>query len=175
MKLDVKPGTWEDHLTLFVGYLITNDKQSATVKSYISAIKAVLKMNDIEIAEDSYLLLSLIRACRLKNDSVRARFPIQRGMLEMLLWQLAVHFGSQLYLSIMYRTLFITTYYGLFRVSEVTSGTHPILARDVQIATNKKKMLFVLRSSKTHSMGCPPQLIKISAIGKCSESTTKQL
>ena len=43
LKLDIKPDSWEDRLTLFVGYLIDQNKQSATIKSYISAIKAVLK------------------------------------------------------------------------------------------------------------------------------------
>ena len=58
MKLDLKPKKWEDRLTLFVGYLIENEKQSSTVKSCISAIKAVLKMNGIKITEDEYLLAS---------------------------------------------------------------------------------------------------------------------
>ena len=44
VKLDFRPHLWEDRLTLFVGYLIDNKRQSSTVKSYVSAIKAVLRM-----------------------------------------------------------------------------------------------------------------------------------
>ena len=53
-------------------------------------------------------------------------------------------------------------YFGLFRIGELTKGEHPVLARDVQIGTNKKKILFILRSSKTHSKAMRPQQIKIS-------------
>ena len=55
------------------------------VKSYISAIKAVLSMNNIKIVEDRYLLCSLVKACRLKNDVVKTRLPIQKAMLGVIL------------------------------------------------------------------------------------------
>ena len=42
LRLDSNPNNWSERITLFVGYLIDTQKQSATVKSYISAIKAVL-------------------------------------------------------------------------------------------------------------------------------------
>ena len=42
IKLDKKPKFWEDRTTLFIGYLIENGMQSSTMKSYISAIKAML-------------------------------------------------------------------------------------------------------------------------------------
>ena len=65
---------------------------------------------------------------------------------------------------VLYRALFATTYYGMFRVGEVTSGSHPILAKDVHIGINKNKMLFMLRSSKTHHKGNHPQTIKIAGL-----------
>ena len=49
IKLDIKPETWEDRLILFVGYLVEGNKKSATIKSYVSAIKAVLKDDEVEI------------------------------------------------------------------------------------------------------------------------------
>ena len=71
------------------------------------------------------------------------------------------HKAGQVYLAILYQTLFITAYYGLFRIGELTASPHAVKACDVHIADNKKKILFVLRSSKTHGKGSPPQLIKI--------------
>ena len=70
-------------------------------------------------------------------------------------------FGSQLYLATMYKALLITTYYGMFRIGEVTYSQHTVTASDVHIAMNKKKLLFILRSSKTHCKGNNPQVIKI--------------
>ena len=68
-----------------------------------------------------------------------------------------------MFLASLYQTLFCTTYFGLLRVSEVTKGEHPVLARDVHIGTNKKKFLLILRTSKTHGLGTSPQMVKIPA------------
>ena len=51
---------WTERLNLFVGYLVNNNKKSSTVKSYISAIKAVLFDGGVEIKEDSVLLAALM-------------------------------------------------------------------------------------------------------------------
>ena len=72
------------------------------------------------------------------------------------------------YLEVMYRVLFITIYYGLFRVGEVTSGDHPILATNVHIGINKDKLLFILCSSKTHDPGDKVQQVKIKGLHKLS-------
>ena len=164
LRLDVKPCSWEHWLTLFVGHLIQNKRQSATIKSYISAIKAVLLGANIKINEDQYLLTSLTKACKLINDEVRTRLPIHKGMLRLLLEEVDRHYRKtcQPFLQLLYKTLISTMYFGLFRFSELTSGTHPVLAKDVHIGMNKKKMLFILRTSKTHWKDVKPQLVKIS-------------
>ena len=71
----------------------------------------------------------------------------------------------------MYSCLLSTAYYGLFRVSELTSGVHPVLACDVQIAKNKKKLLFILRTSKNHAKNAKPQMVKISSLDKKKRET----
>ena len=77
IKLDVKPTSWEDRLILFIGHLIQRNLKSSTIKSYISAIKAVLKQDGIMLNENRCLITSLTRACKLRNDMVKARFPIK--------------------------------------------------------------------------------------------------
>ena len=42
-------------------------------------------------------------------------------------------------------------------------GSHPVLAANVHIGQNKDKMLFILYTSKTHSLESKPQEIKISS------------
>ena len=59
--------------------------------------------------------------------------------------------------------MFATAYYGMLRVGEISSGDHPILARDVHIAKNKQKLLLILQSSKTHWRNDKPQMVKISS------------
>ena len=42
LRLDVKPKNWEDRLIMFAAHLVDEWKKSTTIKSYISAIKAIL-------------------------------------------------------------------------------------------------------------------------------------
>ena len=177
IRLDVKPSTWEERIILFVGHLVQSKKQSSTIKSYVSAIKAVLAEDGVKLNQDIYLLKSLTRACHLKNDKVKTRLPIQQGVLNILLKQVTVLHADQPFLCTMYKALFSTAYFGLFRVSELTLGEHPVLARDVHIADNKQKFTFILRTSKTHGLGDDPQQVKISSkpIGENKHMPTSNL
>ena len=65
LRLDQKPGTWEERLLLYAGFLVKEKKQSQTVKSYILAIKNILKDDGVVINEDKFLLASLTKACKL--------------------------------------------------------------------------------------------------------------
>ena len=152
----------EDRLILFVAYLVDNEYKSTTVRSYISAIKSVLQDDGVTLNADKYLLSSLAKACRLKNDTVQTRLPIRKNTLIMLLKFLKDLYPKQFYLETMYTALFTTAYFGLFRVGELTSGEHPILARDIHIGEKKDKLMFVLHTSKTHSKDARPQVVKIS-------------
>ena len=69
---------------------------------------------------------------------------------------------GQLYLSHLYLAMFCAAYYGLLRIRELTNGTQPVRAADVEIATNKKKVKFTLHTSKTHWYDVKPQVVKIS-------------
>ena len=165
IRLDDKPESWEERLTLFVGYLISKGMKANSVKSYISAIKCVLREDGVELNADRYVLNALTKACKYQNPtSVKIRLPIQKPLLKQLLLTTNEHFlgEGQVYLAHLYRALFSTAYFGLFRIGELTTGSHPIKAVDVQIAQNKKKVLFILRSSKTHWFDDKPQIVKIS-------------
>ena len=57
--LDDKPDLWEDRVTLFIGYLIEQGKQSATIKSYVSAIKKTLIIDSYNWNDKLVLVRSL--------------------------------------------------------------------------------------------------------------------
>ena len=166
IRLDEKPDMWEDRIVLYVAYLIHEEKCSQTIKSYISALKAVLKDDGVILNEDKFLLAALTKACKYKNDRATRRLPIQKGMLRMILSELDKMFDEkqqQPYLHCMYKTLFTTAYFGLFRIGELATGSHPVMVQDVFIANNKKKFKFILRTSKTHGLYSKPQSVKISS------------
>ena len=176
IRLDKIPPTWEHRISLFGAYLVNNGIQSSTLKCYKSAIKAILRDDGYLIDESKILLNSLAKACKLVNDKVRTRLPIQIKLLELILFEVERFFDSQPYLEILYKSLFILAYYGLFRVGELTTGGHPIRAKDVHIGCNKNKMLFILRTSKTHGVDTRPQKVKISANANyyCKQNTNNR-
>ena len=112
------------------------------------------------------ILSSLARGCRIVNDKMKIRLPIQKGLFEMLLYELERYFGGnhpQPYLEIMYKALFCLAYYGMLRVGELTLGDHTLKAGDVHVSGSSERILIVLYTSKTHGEESSPQEIKISA------------
>ena len=172
IKLDSKPKTWEERLTLFIAYLIQTNIKSNTIKCYISAIKAVLLNDGYEINEDRMLLTSLTRACCLKNDKVCTRLPIRKGLLSLIIKSLPQVIGaSQQYLIVLYTAMLLTAYYGMFRIGELSLSEHVIQVGNVHAGVNKDKLMFILTSSKTHGKDKKPQIIKIDALSNCSDGT----
>ena len=163
IKLDHKPESWEERVAWYGAHLIASGLQSSTLKSYVSAIKKTLLIDGYEWSDEKLKLSLLFTACKEINDTAPTRLPIQNGLLELILFELQRYFSNrnQPYHEIMYRCLFLLAYYGLFRIGELTSGNHPILAKDVHLAKNKQKMLFVLRSSKMHGKAVRPQRVEI--------------
>ena len=150
-------------MTLFIAYKIDQGMKSTTVKCYVSAIKKLLVQDGYEWDDQKVLLGSLTRACRLINDKVYTRLPIQCSLLEMILFEIQRLYEGQYYLEILYKALFILSYYGMMRVGEVTCSDHVLQANNIHLGMNKDKMLIVLYSSKTHSEAMRPQNIKITS------------
>ena len=158
--------SWEEKTALFGAYLVDGGVQSSTLKFYFSAIKHILKQDGYVWDSDKMLLSSLIRGCQLENDSVKIRLPIQKGLFEMLLFEMERKFGGsspQPYLEIMYKAIFCLGYYGMLRVGEMTLGPHTVKAGNIHVGHNKDEILIVLYTSKTHGKESGPQKVKISA------------
>ena len=169
IRLDTKPKSWEERVALYSAYLVQKGNKSSTVRSYISAIKAVLKNDGYEWNDNLILLGTLTRGCKLVNDRVRVRLPIKAGLLELILFEIERIFENQMYLEILYKAILLMGFYGLFRVGELAAylntdkSNHAIKAKDVHMGQNKNKILIVLFSSKTHGKESRPQKIKIAA------------
>ena len=164
IRLDTKPHSWEEQLVLFIGFMVESKKQSSTIKSYISAIKSVLRDDGVILDMDYSLLSSLTKACRLKNDQVKIQLPITKPVLALLLTQIPrLSPQPQPYLENMYRALYITAYFGLFRIGKLVQSQHVVKAKDVHIGRNKNKLKFVLHTSKMHWKGDKPQIIKLTS------------
>ena len=126
---------------------------SKTLKSYSSGVKNILEGGGIFIAENSYKLSTLTRACKIKNYRLHVRLPIHKSLLNIMLDKIYDYFldRGQGYLSMLYQAILAKGYYGLLRVGELTSGTHLIKAYNVHVGRLKNKFKIVLESSKRHS------------------------
>ena len=159
--LDKKPSNWEDRIVLYIGYLISNNRSSQTLRCYISAIRATLLDDGYELKENKFLLSALTCACKFKNDILIVR----KGMMKILIKEIGkifIHRLNQPYLEKLYKALISTTYFGLLIIRELTKSPHAVKVQDVHVRRNKNKILFVLRSSKTHGIHNLPQTIKIT-------------
>ena len=88
IRLDTKTtGCWEDKVALFGAYLADQGVQSQTLKSYISAIKNVLKTDGYQWADKKILFSALVRGCKLKNDVVKTRLPIRFKLLDLIMFE----------------------------------------------------------------------------------------
>ena len=161
--LDRKPNSWEDRLVLFVGFLANQEKKSTTIKSYISAVKAVLKEDGITLNENRFLLNAIMKGCHLVNDKVFTRLSIKKGLLILILKAVKQLLSDQTYLIVLYKAMLTTAYFGLFRIGEIAQSPHVVKAKDVQIGKNKNKLMFILRSLKTHCKDNEPQIIRINS------------
>ena len=150
-----------------MAYLI-NDKdfKSSTIKSYISAIKRTLIDDGYKWQDDKIMVTMLTRACRVINDYVRTRLPIQCRLLEQILFEISRLFTSgmnnQPYLECLFQALFLLGYYGLMKIGELTQSQHVVRAKNLHLARNKEKLLIILYTSKTHDKSSHPQRIKIT-------------
>ena len=165
LSLDTKlKMSWEQKTALFGAYLVDNGVQSSTLKSYFSAIKHILKQDGYEWDDNKVLLNALARSCKLENDLVKTRLPIQKGLLEMLLFEIKRQWydnkSPQPYLAFMYQAIFCLAYYGMLRVGELAFSNHCIKACNIHVGSNKDKILVVLYSSKTHGKESRPQKVK---------------
>ena len=148
-----------------MGHLIDQGKQSATIKSYVSTIEKMLLMDGYDWNENLVLVRSLAKACKIINNGVITRLHIHCGLLEIILFEVQRMFfdKNQWYLKILYKCIFIISYYGLIRIGEVTFSPYILRAKDVHVAKNKNKILLILCSSKTHDKSSRLQKIKITA------------
>ena len=161
-KLDKVPDTWEQRLYLYLAFLIQSGSQSSTIKSYVSAIRKILWEDHYKLCTDALTLSALTKACKLKNDSLHIRRPIRTKLLEQILFETQRKFKNQVYLEYLYKTMFILMYCGLMRIGEVAMSEHVVKATDIALGTNKRKILIVLYTSKTHDRSNLPQKIKIT-------------
>ena len=165
IKLDKKPPSWEERAALYGTYLVLiKGVKSATLKSYITAIKKTLTADGYCWNDKKVFVSALANVCRIENDTVKQRFPIKKKLLDLILFEIGRFYKNnpQPYLECLYKTIFILCYYGLLRIGEATNSQHVIKAKDIHFTNNGRTILLILFTSKTHGRESRPQKIRIT-------------
>lgn len=168
IKFDRMPTTWEDRIYVFIAHLVNNKKPINTVKSYLSAIRQILKSDGIELQEDKELLSSLLTTCKMRNKSLFIRMPVRFKLLKAIIdhTEILLNEEGQSYLGSLLKAMFSTAYFGLLRIGEMTQSEHQLRVADIFSAKNKNKTTLLLRSSKTHSLKDKPQKVTLPKVAK---------
>ena len=149
-------------------YHVNRGTQSGTIHSYISPIKAILALENYKWDENTALITTLAKACKIQNDKLSTTLPISCKLLALMLFEVDRAYSTfQPYLCILYKTILVIGYYGLFHLGELTAGgdqgsQHMIKACNVYVGKNKNKILVILYTLKTHGEETRPQKVKIT-------------
>ncbi len=150
-----------DHIILFVSYLSMREYAPSTIFSYVSGVKYVTKMAGFQF-HDSFVLSKILKGCKKGGSTADLRVPITIDLLEKMCDSL-ISVCSNTFEATLFRAMFLTAFFGLCRVSELTvTGDrcdHTVRASSVH-STQVGYVIFLLSSK--NNQGGPPQAINIS-------------
>lgn len=156
-------------MSLFIAYMIKKRYEKATISTYISGIKYVLRnILHVDVDNNAFRFTALIKAARYKSNKVAITMPIKPGLMSRILQEIPKipRFQNQPYFIKLYRAMFFAAYYGLLTVGEMT-GKHAITAKNMHIARNKDKVQMRLWTSKMLKWGSWAHDIKIDGLHDC--------
>lgn len=169
IELDNRDITWEHRLELYVAYLVIQKAQEATIRTYISGIKYVARLIGINIDDSKCRFHALVKAARIKNGKIKMRLPIKLKLLNRMLDEIPRlrKLRNQPYLVKLYRAIFVSAYYGLLRMSELTGSKHAIKSRDMHLAQDRPKIQMRVWTAKNKKRGSWPDDLKIEGLTDC--------
>ena len=79
-------------------------------------MRSILIEDGHDLREDTFLITSLTRACKLKNDKLTVRLPIYRELLCVILEETKNYLEkhkNQPYLKTLYSAILVASYFGM--------------------------------------------------------------
>ena len=106
-------------IALFISYLRARKLAASTITSYLSAISYVHKMKGLRVPTKAFLIQKLLIAVS-KQRSPDTRLPITKPVLFQLVRSLQ-HTNSSAVQRTLFTAMFLTAFYGFFRIGELAS------------------------------------------------------
>ena len=134
-------------LALFISYLDARKLAHSTITSYLSAIGYVHKMKGLPDPSKTFLIHKLLTALG-RQKSPDVRLPISKPILHDLVHSL-IHTNSSAAQRILFSAMFLTAFYGFFRIGELA-------ARNSNLSTNTviqyDNLRFLKHEGQIHSI-----------------------
>lgn len=106
-------------IALFISYLCARKLATSTITSYLSAISYVHKMKELPDPTKTFLIQKLLTVVS-KQRSPDTRLPITKPVLSQLVRSLQ-HTNSLAVQRTLFKAMFLTAFYGFFRIGELAS------------------------------------------------------
>jgi len=155
-----------DCLTLFISHLSARKLAPSTITSYLSAIGYVHKMRGLRDPTKSFLIHKLLTALG-RRRAADIRLPISRAVLHELVRSLK-YTNSSASQRTLYSAMFLTAFYGFFRIGELATKSSNkkdgvVQYGDVSFLTNEgvTHMIKITISSFKHNSDNRPFSILI--------------
>lgn len=163
------------HIALFVAHLHDKQYTTNTIRNYMSAISFVLKMNGSPDNTDTFIVSKALKGTsRFNNNSRLPLLPITKSELEIIVEEIRFATADK-YEGIMYKALFLLTYYACLRVGEVVHSNKTIhtLHRE-QIVSTKTGYDIIFKSYKHNSGKSPAMHMSRIEVGHCPVNALKK-
>lgn len=161
--------TWPPPLEQMIRFIAYNSligRAPRTVRQYVSGIAFHCKINNIEDITQKFIVRKLLNGLDKSSSRVDNRLPITFDLLGKLVSILPAICISK-YEETLFKSMFLTAYFGFFRLSELVLSKSP----DVQHAISVDNVSIVsdmlqifVQSSKTDQTG-KGALVQISSVG----------
>ena len=172
MHLDSSLPVSTEIIPHFVAYLSLSGKSFSTARTYLAAISAKHKINNMQDPTNSFLVKKLMLGFSHSAPSKDARFPITFTRLKQLIpcLDLICNDSSE---ALLFKTAFTLAFFGFFRVSELLGqqqslhrGRAGIQRHNIQLS--RDKVVIKLLGSKTDQQR-KGQSVPLTQVGDAPE------
>ena len=147
-----RPAVWPapvEHVRAFIAYLANKHTSPSTASTYLAGIAFFHKFHNWPDPTKEFQVTSMLKGFRKLHSRPDQRVPLTLSMLQDIISKLPV-ICQNAYESSLFKAAFLTCFFGLLRVSELTAptktGTSPLLRCHLSFAQNLAISLLITRS-----------------------------
>ena len=150
------------HITLFISCCVQLGYSPSTISTYVSGISFYHKIRNQPDPTSVFIVKKMIEGAKRAKTTCDVRSPITDSILRKIL-NILPNTCYTMYETYLFKAAFLTAYYGLLRVSEITHTSplqahRPLALSDIHVENCLTAIQITIRFSKTCQRGTPTTL-----------------